>query len=101
MNDAASPVLEVRDLTIGLPPGGERATAVQGVSFSVGPGEIVCLVGESGSGKSVIAHSVMGLLPKALPVQGGRILLQGEDITQASAMAIITRWRWPPESWCG
>jgi peptide/nickel transport system ATP-binding protein len=85
MNDTAAPVLEVRHLTIALPPGGERATAVQNVSFTVGRGEIVCLVGESGSGKSVIAHSVMGLLPQALPVRGGQILLQGEDITQAPA----------------
>ena len=51
--------------------------------FSVGHGEIVCLVGESGSGKTVIAQGVMGLLPKQLPVTGGRILLQGEDITHA------------------
>ena len=77
------PILEVRDLTIGLPSGGDRATAVRNVSFSVGRGEILCLVGESGSGKSVIAQGVMGLLPKGLPVTGGRILLQGEDITHA------------------
>jgi peptide/nickel transport system ATP-binding protein len=56
---------------------------VQKVSFSVAPHEIVCLVGESGSGKSVIAQGVMGLLPKTLPVTGGQILLQGEDITHA------------------
>jgi peptide/nickel transport system ATP-binding protein len=85
MSDTAAPVLEVRHLTIALPPGGERATAVQNVSFTVGRGEIVCLVGESGSGKSVIAHSVMGLLPQALPVRSGQILLQGEDITHAPA----------------
>ncbi len=83
--DSAAPVLAVHGLTIGLPLGGERATAVQNVSFTVGRGEIVCLVGESGSGKSVIAHSVMGLLPQALPVLGGRIVLQGEDITHAPA----------------
>jgi peptide/nickel transport system ATP-binding protein len=88
MNDSAAPVLEVRHLTIALPPGGERATAVQNVSFTVGRGEIVCLVGESGSGKSVIAHGVMGLLPQALPVRGGQILLQGEDITHAPAFRL-------------
>ena len=76
-------ILEVQDLTIALPPGGDRSTAVRGVSFSVGRGEILCLVGESGSGKSVIAQGVMGLLPKSLPVTGGRVLLQGEDITHA------------------
>ena len=77
------PILEVKNLTIALPSGGDRATAVRNVSFSVGGGEIVCLVGESGSGKSVIAQSVMGLLPRTLPVQGGQILLEGEDITHA------------------
>ncbi len=76
-------ILEVKGLTIGLPPGGDRATAVRNVSFSVGRGEILCLVGESGSGKSVIAQSVMGLLPKTLPVQAGQILLDGEDISHA------------------
>jgi len=78
-----APILQVEDLTIALPSGGDRATAVRNVSFSVGRGEILCLVGESGSGKSVIAQGVMGLLPKSLPVQSGRILLQGEDITHA------------------
>jgi len=78
-----APILQVENLTIALPSGGDRATAVRNVSFSVGRGEILCLVGESGSGKSVIAQGVMGLLPKSLPVQSGRILLQGEDITHA------------------
>jgi len=77
------PVLEVRGLKIGLPANADRATAVRDVNFKVGAGEILCLVGESGSGKSVIAQSVMGLLPNALPVQKGQILLQGEDITHA------------------
>jgi peptide/nickel transport system ATP-binding protein len=79
----STPILEVQHLSIGLPSGGDRASAVKNVSFTVGRGEIVCLVGESGSGKSVIAQSVMGLLPKTLPVQSGKILLEGEDITHA------------------
>ena len=80
---AEAPILEVRNLTIALPSGGDRSTAVRNVSFTVGRGEILCLVGESGSGKSVIAQGVMGLLPKSLPVTAGQILLQGEDITHA------------------
>jgi peptide/nickel transport system ATP-binding protein len=76
-------VLDVRDLSIALPPGGDRAHAVSKVSFSVGRGEIVCLVGESGSGKSVIAQGVMGLLPRSLPVAAGGISLLDEDITHA------------------
>jgi len=77
-------VLEVRNLTVALPPGGDRAHAVQNISITVNPREIVCLVGESGSGKSVTAFASMGLLPKALNPTGGQILLQGEDILQAS-----------------
>jgi peptide/nickel transport system ATP-binding protein len=88
MSDATAPILEIRGLTVGLPGGGDRATAVREVSLTVGRGETVCLVGESGSGKSVIAQAVMGLLPPALPVKAGRILLQGEDITQASAQRL-------------
>jgi len=76
-------VLDVRNLSIGLPSGAERALAVSGVSFSVGKGEILCLVGESGSGTSVSAQSVMGLLPKTLPRTAGTISLQDEDITRA------------------
>jgi peptide/nickel transport system ATP-binding protein len=79
-----APVLEVRDLTIALPPGADRAEAVSRASFDVARGEILCLVGESGSGKSVIAQSVMGLLPNTLPVTGGAIRLDGEDLTRAA-----------------
>lgn len=78
------PVLEVRNLTVALPSGGDRANAVQNVNITVNPREIVCLVGESGSGKSVTAFAAMGLLPKALTATGGEILLQGEDILKAS-----------------
>ena len=78
----SQPVLSVRDLRVALPRGGDRAHAVNGISFDVQPGEIVCLVGESGSGKSVTAFSVMGL--GALPVVGGQILLGGEELRGAS-----------------
>ena len=77
-------VLEVRELTIALPPGGDRTEAASKVSFTVNRGEIVCLVGESGSGKSVIAQGIMGLLPKSLAVTGGQALLEGEDTARAS-----------------
>jgi len=80
---SGAPILDVRDLTIALPGGGDRPHAVSRVSFSVAPGEILCLVGESGSGKSVIAFSAMGLLPKSLPVERGTIALQGENLVGA------------------
>jgi len=75
------PVLDVVDLSICLPAGADRALAVEGASLSVLPGQTLCVVGESGSGKSMIANSVMGLLPQphVRPV-GGKILFEGIDL---------------------
>src|SRR5215203_158805 len=83
MTDSKKPVLEVRNLSVSLPSGADRVHAVEKVSFTVSPGEIVCLVGESGSGKSVIAFTIMGLLAKALKPTSGEILLEGENILAA------------------
>ena len=78
--NAKAAVLDVRQLAVALPAGGDRPFAVRDVSFSVDAGEIVCLVGESGSGKSVIAHTTMGLLPQGLAATDGKVLLVGEDL---------------------
>ncbi|WP_137699742.1 ABC transporter ATP-binding protein [Marimonas lutisalis] len=77
-------VLEVKNLTVRLPKSADRTNAVEDISFTVAPGEIVCVVGESGSGKSVTASAVMGLLPEALKPSSGETLLQGEDTLKAS-----------------
>jgi peptide/nickel transport system ATP-binding protein len=78
-------VLAIENLTVSLPLGADRLNAVEDVSFTVGPGEIVCVVGESGSGKSVTAHSIMGLLPPGqLAPTNGRILLAGDDLLRKS-----------------
>jgi ABC-type glutathione transport system ATPase component len=73
-------LLSVEDLTIALPPGGDRAQAISNVSFAVDRGEVLCIVGESGSGKSVTAAAIMGLLPRTLRGERGRILLEGRDL---------------------
>ncbi|MGL4323582.1 MAG: ABC transporter ATP-binding protein [Beijerinckiaceae bacterium] len=80
------PVLEVSALSVQLPRGGDRAFAIENVSFTVNQGEIVCVVGESGSGKSVTSQAVMGLLPKGqLAVASGSIRLQGEELLTKTA----------------
>ena len=79
-----SDILVVDRLTVELPPGSDRRYAVEDVSFSVAPGEIVCVVGESGSGKSVSSFTVMGLLPREVKPVAGSIRLEGEDLMNAS-----------------
>ncbi|MGJ4953531.1 ABC transporter ATP-binding protein [Bradyrhizobium sp. HKCCYLS20291] len=74
------PVLEIRNLTIGLPTRIDRRYAVRDFNLTVKAGEVVCLVGESGSGKSVTAFATMGLLSKPLKPSAGQILLEGEDV---------------------
>ncbi|HEY8609936.1 MAG TPA: ABC transporter ATP-binding protein [Roseomonas sp.] len=76
----ASPVLEVEDLrTVFLTDAG-AVRAVDGVTFSVGPGETLGIVGESGSGKSVTALSLMRLLEEPARIIGGSIRFQGRDV---------------------
>ncbi|MBT5265879.1 MAG: ABC transporter ATP-binding protein [Rhodospirillaceae bacterium] len=83
--NSEEPVLQVRGLSVELPKGTDRTYAVEEISYEVRPREIVCLVGESGSGKSVSAFSVMGLLPEGqLTAVAGEVLLQGENILEAS-----------------
>ncbi|MFT3761503.1 MAG: ABC transporter ATP-binding protein [Pseudoxanthomonas sp.] len=79
------PVLEIENLSVELPDGGDRSHAVNGMTLAIGKGEIVCLLGESGSGKSVIAHAIMGLLPKTLSISSGTIKVLGEDVATMPA----------------
>ncbi|WP_394940448.1 dipeptide ABC transporter ATP-binding protein [Psychromicrobium sp. YIM B11713] len=60
---------------------------VHGVDLSLHAGQVLALVGESGSGKSVLANSILGLLPRNAEV-GGSINLQGEQLLGASEAAL-------------
>jgi peptide/nickel transport system ATP-binding protein len=82
------PIVDIRNLTVSLPIGGDRRSAVEEVSLSVSKGEIVCVVGESGSGKSVTAQAIMGLLPKTFARPSGAIMFDGEDILHTSTQRL-------------
>jgi len=74
-------MLEIVDLGVSY---GQRR-ALEGVSLSVGEGEIVTLLGANGSGKSTTLRAISGLVRP----QRGRIVYRGEDITRARADAIV------------
>ncbi|GGL33775.1 dipeptide ABC transporter ATP-binding protein [Nocardia jinanensis] len=78
------PLLRIHDLRIVFGSGDERVDAVRGVDLTVYAGETVAIVGESGSGKSTTAHAVIGLLPGAGRIVGGRIEFDGTELTSAS-----------------
>jgi oligopeptide/dipeptide ABC transporter ATP-binding protein len=75
------PLLTVDSLTVSLPIDGRRQAVVDGISFSILPGESLGLVGESGAGKSVTARSLIRLLPPAARV-GGAITFEGRRVDQ-------------------
>ena len=80
-----APVLEVQDLKTYFFTRTGVVKAVDGVSFSLQPGETLGIVGESGCGKSMTALSIMGLVPQpAGRIVGGRVLLEGEDLLEKS-----------------
>jgi peptide/nickel transport system ATP-binding protein len=78
------PLLEVEALQTHFVTDDGTVRAVEGVSFSIAPGETLGLVGESGCGKSVTALSVMRLLPKNARVVGGRVRFDGTDLLALS-----------------
>jgi peptide/nickel transport system ATP-binding protein len=76
-----APLLEIKDLKLEFVSGAKALRAVDGVSFTIHPGETVCLVGESGCGKSVTALSIARLVPSPpAKYAGGQILLRGRDV---------------------
>ena len=80
----ASPLLSVRDLRTYFHTFSGVVKAVNCVSFDIGAGEVMGLVGESGGGKSVVGFSILGLIDPPGRIEGGEILLDGQNIAGAS-----------------
>ena len=75
-------LLEVKDLHTSFFTESGEVKAVNGVSFTLKPGEVMGIVGESGSGKSVTAYSIMQILADTGRIVGGQVLYRGQDLAQ-------------------
>jgi peptide/nickel transport system ATP-binding protein len=76
----AQPLLEVKDLKVHFPTDDGLVKAVDGVSYSLSPGDTLGIVGESGSGKSVSSLTVMGLINRKQANISGEVMFQGQDL---------------------
>lgn len=73
--------LRIENLHVAIQTKDALLSPVEDVSFEIPGGSIVGVVGESGCGKSMTARAIMGLLPAGGRIAGGRVLLDGEEIS--------------------
>ncbi len=86
----AEPVLAVDDLSVEYRSPAGAVKALEGVSFELGPGQVVGIVGETGCGKSTLASAIPRLLPEPpARVRSGRITFLGEDLLS------VPKWQMP------
>jgi peptide/nickel transport system ATP-binding protein len=75
-----TPLLEVRNLKVEFQSRRGTLLALDDISFSIAPGEILGVVGESGAGKSLTGAAIIGLLEPPGRICGGQVLLEGQRI---------------------
>lgn len=91
-------LLDVRDLAIHYRTGASPVRAVDGIDFSIKPGESLGLVGESGCGKTTAAKGMLRLLPPNGEIPRGRIDFAGRDLA-ALDEDTMRRVRWKEIAW--
>ncbi len=84
----ADPLVSVDDLSVRFVTRDATVHAVNGVSFTVRPGEVLCILGESGSGKSVTLRAMMRLLPPRRTRIDGMIHIDGQDVLALNTRAL-------------
>jgi peptide/nickel transport system ATP-binding protein len=77
---AAAPLLAVEGLRVEFPTRYGTLVAVDGVSLSIAPGEVLGVVGESGAGKSLTGAAIIGLIDPPGRIGGGEVKLDGRRI---------------------
>jgi peptide/nickel transport system ATP-binding protein len=85
---SAAPLLQVDELRVEFPTRHGTLVAVDGVSFSIAPGEVLGVVGESGAGKSITGAAIIGLIDPPGRIGSGRILLGDRRIDNLAPEAL-------------
>jgi peptide/nickel transport system ATP-binding protein len=80
-----APLLEVKNLRVAFTNRRGTLVAIDDVSFSIAPGEVLGVVGESGAGKSLTGAAIIGLIEPPGRIVGGEILLEGRRIDNLDA----------------
>ncbi|MBV8462270.1 MAG: ABC transporter ATP-binding protein [Acidimicrobiales bacterium] len=88
----SGPLLKVEDLHTSFRTSRGTVKAVDGVSFTLQPGETLGVVGESGSGKTVLARSIMGLLPLRDVIRSGTVHFAGHELTAMAPEELRQVW---------
>ena len=100
MRDAAEPILQVENLHTWFFTDAGVVRAVDGVSFTLRPGETLGIVGESGSGKSVTAKSIIRLLDEPARIVGGIDQLPRPRHGASERRGSCARSAAPRSPWC-
>src|SRR5690349_5785294 len=86
-------LLSIRDLKVEyLSPRGP-VRAVDGVTFTIRPGDVLGLAGESGCGKSTVAQAILRILQPPAVITGGQVLFEGTDVLAMSDEQ-LEQFRW-------
>ena len=83
-----SDVLQIRNLDVSFATDAGAVKAVDQVSLTVAPGEVLAIVGESGSGKTVTAKTILGLLPETATSAGAIILRSRDGMSENDVVSV-------------
>ena len=83
------PILSVEDLTVSFEGSRGVVRILEGIDFTLYPGEVLALVGETGCGKSVTAKSLLDLIPQLSRQRTGRVSFAGTDLLKLSNRELI------------
>ena len=89
MLESGKPLLQVKGLKTYFYTEDGVVQAINGVDFSIRPGQVMGLVGESGSGKSVTSLSIMRLLPSSGKIVEGEVLFDNRDLASAPESVLL------------